>query len=190
MNIHVTSGDITHIASDAILCPISNDGYWFGQIHAQIRNCADNLFHQQIPQGRMRKHGDTYLATSDVETDHDGVFRHILFVVDEGASHTIRDLIFKGLCAASNANLTSISIPLLRSETSVTRGDTLATGEEIMQLIAGVMTFQHSLFKATHGAETWRNTPRNSKIESITFVAYDDPSAVIALTGAFAKAFA
>jgi hypothetical protein len=181
MNIIVTTGDITAIKSDALLCPISPDGFWFSHTDHVIRVSAGNLFHQQIPQSNMKKHGDTYLATSEHTADHEGCFKHVLFVVDEGSPYSVTELMHRALLSAARYGMQSISVPMIRSKTSSQPKNSTLTAPESMELVDGVVRFCGDIPNFT--------TPHNS-LNQITFVAYDDPDAYTTLTDAFANVFA
>lgn len=188
MNIFVTMGSITAIETDAILCPIEPGGFWFSATHNAIRACAENLFHQQIPHCTMTQHGSTYLATSESEHGHTGHFRHILFVVDEGEPHSIATLVYHALQRAANEGIHSISIPMIRSETTIRRGTSTVTNTEISEMVDGVTRFREEMHLSLPITAT-RPSQRNS-LRCIQFIAADNHPAFTALTTACAHAFA
>lgn len=164
MNIYLTSNPVTNIVADAIVCPIPNDRFWFSETDNAIRNIAESLFHQQIPDATMRHHGDTFLATRDDEAERP--FSHVLFVVDEGAQHATSFLMYNSLARATADGLHTLSIPKLREN---------LTYEEALGVMLGISMFSDHISRAAAGVEMWNDFPKIATLESITFSTHDNP---------------
>ena len=156
--VHVISGDLTQVRSDAIITAVNSGGMWYGGIDGAILRSSGNLFHHQAIEALPLKHGDTVVAKSNGKK-HGGEFDNVVFVIDDLCG-PLSEVILNGLVAASKAGFKSVSLPTIRM--GVMLGVVEKSKEEaIGEMVGGTARF-------------FDENPQTS-IESITFVVYVDP---------------
>ena len=156
----VVSGDITRMSADALIAAINSGGAWFGGIDGVINRAAGSLFHAQAREAMPLKDGQTIVARSDGHA-HDGAFRNVVFVVDD-LLQPLRQIIYNGLKAASDAGFVKISLPAIRM------GVMLGVVEKSLDEAVSEMATGVRNFLADHP---------DTLVQDITFVIYGDQRA-------------
>lgn len=156
------SGDITMIASDAIITAINSGGLWFGGIDGAIRRVAGNMYHAQVS-GKKLINLEVIVARGD-HNHHIGKFDNVVFVVDDLKSE-LRGVIARGLEEADNAGFKNVTIPAIR--TGVMLGAVEKSLEQVVdEYVKGIMRYvgrKRVIKKQVPG------------IQAITFVTYNNP---------------
>lgn len=155
--ISVVSGDIARISSDALVTAINSGGMWFGGIDGVINRAAGNLFHAQARKKRPLKDGQTILARSNGHA-HDGAFKNVVFVVDD-LQQPLRQVVYNGLKAASDAGFAKVSLPTIRMGVMLGAVEK-SLDEAVSEMAMGVRKFL-------------ADSPETT-LKSITFVVYND----------------
>ncbi len=164
----VMNGDLTQIASGAIITAVNSGGMWYGGIDGAIQRVAGNLFHDQVAEALPLKYGSTVVAKSS-GNKHKGKFDNVVFVIDDLAG-PLSEVFLNGLTTASKAGFKSVALPTIRM--GVMLGVVEKSKEEAVgQMVDGVKQFFN------HNPDT--------SIESITFVVYRDPDTETLLKDAF-----
>jgi len=155
----VVEGDISKVKANALITAINSGGMWYGGIDGVIQRAAGTLFHDQALKAMPLKNGDTVVATSKGQS-HKGAFADVIFVVDDLVSE-LRYVVYNGLVAADEAGYKIVTLPTIRM--GVMLGAVEATAQEaINEMVEGIKSFL-------------RDFPQ-PKLESITFVVYNDPT--------------
>lgn len=155
--VFVVSGDITKVKVDALITAINSDGMWFGGIDGVINRVAGGMFHLQAADEMPLKDGQTIVARSN-GCFHGGAFTDVVFVVDD-LKHSLSEIVYNGLKAASEAGFKSVSLPTIRM--GVMLGVVEKNAEEaVLGMSVGVRKFL-------------KKNP-DTTLESITFVVYND----------------
>lgn len=162
IRIVIMSGDITMIASDAIITAINSGGLWFGGIDGAIRKVAGNMYHAQAS-GKKLIDLEVIIARGD-HNHHVGKFDNVVFVVDDLRSE-LRGVIARGLEEADNAGFKNVTIPAIRT------GVMLGAVEKSLEQVAG---------EYAKGIMRYVGRKRVIKkqipgIQAITFVTYNNP---------------
>ena len=166
-SVSVVAGDITRVDADALITAINSSGMWFGGIDGVIQRAAGNLFHSQAAEAMPLKDGGTVVAKSGSRLVK-GEFENVVFVVDD-LKLPLRDIVFNGLKAASEAGFHSVSLPTIRM--GVMLGQVERTPEEAVgEMVEGVKKFFA--------------LPKTS-LAHITFVVYNDEYTKSLLDGFF-----
>jgi len=163
MKLSVVSGDITQISVDGLITAINSGGMWAGGIDGVIGRVAGGQFHVQARELMPLRDGQTIVATGG--TLNRGRFRNVVFVVDD-LLQKLSEIIYKGLCAASDAGFKSVSLPTIRMGVMLGVVEK-TTNEAVGEMALGVFRFI-------------QDRP-NTSIEIITFVVYNDASTKSAL---------
>jgi O-acetyl-ADP-ribose deacetylase (regulator of RNase III) len=174
--VNVIQGDITQVASDALIKSISHCGWATSNLDIAIKQQFGDHFHKQVEEATSLKEGMTVVAHGTGNTDDS--FAAIVFVVDD-ATMPLSLIVCNALSAANRQGFKNVTLPALRTGIlfSKKREQTLqeALAEIANQLADGVKAFlcQKSDIKG-----------QKSGIESITFVIKNDPSFEALLTEA------
>lgn len=165
--IKIVSGDISRVAADVLITAINSGGMWFGGIDGVINRTAGNVFHSQASEAMPLSDGQTVVAKGEARVSR-GEFKNVVFVVDD-LQRPLREIVYNGLRAASDAGFAKISVPMIRM--GVMLGAVEKSAEEaVSEMVSGVRRFL-----AEH--------PKTS-VESITFVVYNDGRTQSLLEGA------
>lgn len=156
MEIEIQSGDITRVKTDALITAINSGGMWFGGIDGVIQRVVGNLFHRQAQQAMPLTDGQTVVADHG-SAAHTAAFANVVFVVDD-LKRPLRDIIYAGLKAASNAGYKSVSLPTIRM------GVMLGAVEK---------SKQEAVSEMAEGVRKFRDE-RSYGLDQITFVVYGD----------------
>jgi O-acetyl-ADP-ribose deacetylase (regulator of RNase III) len=143
---------------------------WFGGIDGVISRVAGQHFHQQAAAKQPLQDGQTIVATGNGKCR--GKFSNVVFVVDD-LQQKLSEIVYKGLCAASDVGFKTVSLPTIRM--GVMLGAVEKTvAEAISEMSAGVRKFVADKPKTT--------------VKSITFVVYNDATIKAALESALSVA--
>lgn len=156
-HVSVVSGDIACFKADALITTINSGGMWYGGIDGVIKRVAGNVFHAQAFNAMPLKDGQTILAEGEGDTL--GMFKNVVFVVDD-LQRPLREVVYNGLAAASDAGFTNVSLPTIRM------GVMLGAVEKSVDEAASEM--------ATGTRKFLTDNP-NTSIQGITIVVYGDP---------------
>ena len=130
---------------------------WFGGIDGVINRAASSLFHAQAGKAMPLKDGQTVVARSNGHA-HDGAFKAVLFVVDD-LQRPLREIVYNGLKAASDAGFAKVSLPTIRMGVMLGAVEK-SLDEAVIEMATGVRKFLADNSK----------TP----VQSITLVVYND----------------
>ncbi len=155
--IRTVSGDIARVGADALITAINSGGKWLGGIDGVIKRAAGNLFHAQAGKAMPLSDGQTVIAQGDGHVLK-GAFKNVVFVVDN-LQRPLREVVYLGLKAASDAGFAKVSLPTIRM------GLMLGAVEKTIDEAVSEMACGVRKFLAEH--------PKTS-VQDITFVVYDD----------------
>jgi O-acetyl-ADP-ribose deacetylase (regulator of RNase III) len=169
----VLDGDITMIKADAIITAVNSGGMWFGGIDYAIRRAAGRHFHELLAvKARRMPLRDLDVHAIYGLTKCEDRFSNVIFVVDDLKS-PLEKVILAGLSEANAQGFKSVLLPAIRM--GVMLGAVEKTPEEaIQEMVKGVEEFL-----AKQGKET--------SLEEITFVIYNDPALSQKLRKAFSS---
>lgn len=156
-SIAVISGDISQVGADALVTAINSGRCWFGGIDGVIQRVAGNLFHSQADKVSPLEDGQAIVAYGRYYPNK-GAFKNVVFVVDD-LRQRLREIIYAGLKAASDAGFKTVSIPTIRMGVMLGSVEK-STEEAVNEMRTGVLWFL-------------KNNP-DTQISSITFVVYSD----------------
>ena len=157
VSVSVVSGDVSRVKADALVTAIHSGGRWFGGIDGVINRAAGNLFHSQAAKAMPLTDGQTVVARSNGHA-HDGAFANVVFVIDD-LQRPLHEIIHNGLKAASDAGFRSVSLPTIRMGVMLEVVEK-SVGEAVKEMAKGVKKFLAA--------------DSSTKLESITFVVYND----------------
>ena len=166
--VNVIEGDIAKVEADALITAINSGGMWFGGIDGVIMRLAGGAFHNQATAAAPLSHGQVVVAKGrpGLHTP----FKNVIFVVDD-LTGPLQEIIFKGLCAASDAGFRRVTLPTIRM------GVMLGVVEKSLDETIGQMKEAvHRLFRIFPIVD----------IEEISFVVYDEPAVAERLRKEFA----
>ena len=163
MKISVVSGDIVQVPADALITAINSGGLWFGGIDRVIDGVAGEHFHRQALAAMPLHDGQVVVATGDGSCK--GCFRNVIFVVDD-LQQKLSEIIYKGLCVASDVGYKSVSLPTIRM--GVMLGEVEKTVDEAVN-------------EMSLGVRRFIDDKPDASIEIITFVVYRDVTTKVAL---------
>lgn len=143
--------------ADALITAINSGGAWFGGIDGVIQRVAGNLFHSQASEALPLEDGKTVVAYGR-NYPNKGAFKNVVFVVDD-LRQRLREIIYAGLKAASDAGFKTVSIPTIRMGVMLGQVEK-STEEAVNEMRTGVLWFL-------------KNNP-DTQISSISFVVYGD----------------
>lgn len=161
IKIKLMRGDISRVPADALITAINSGGRWFGEIDGVIMRTAGELFHSQAERQMPLKDGQTVVATNNGHA-HDGAFTNVVFVVDD-LQRKLREIVYSGLNAASEAGFKTVTIPAIRK--GVMLGQVESSSHETVTEIA-------------IGIEVFIGENPNTSLSKITFVAHNDQKAI------------
>jgi O-acetyl-ADP-ribose deacetylase (regulator of RNase III) len=164
----VVSGDIARIKADALITAINSDGEWFGGIDGVIIRSAGNLFHSQATKAMPLADGQVVVARSNGHA-HDGAFTNVVFVVDD-LERPLREVVYNGLKAASDAGFKSVSLPTIRMGVMLEIVEK-SVNEAVAEMAKGIQKFLAA---------------ESNMLKNITFVVYNDPKTKALLQKALA----
>lgn len=151
----IFADDIGAVVADAMITAINSGGLWMGGIDRVIERYAGNQFHAQAAAQKL-SHLTTVVARK--ERPHRAKFENVVFVVDDLKS-PVRDVVYAGLKAASDAGFACVSLPAIR--TGVMLGVVEKDAQEAVNgLMKGILDF-------------FTDFP-NTVINDVKFVIYSD----------------
>lgn len=118
--ISVQSGDVTTVASDALITAINPGGMWFGGVDRAIMRSAGSRFHDIAMRSMPLTDGQIVHATAPVIVPNDcmppvlTVFRSVLFVIDS-LQRPLDELILPVFQEADRLGLRTLSMPMMRT---------------------------------------------------------------------------
>lgn len=110
--VNVVDGDITQIKADALITAINPSGMWFGGLDGAIQRSSGYMFHAQAQ--AVMPLIDGRIVYAPAQGSHNGKFDAVLFIVDD-LQKPLYDLVTLALEAAAQHELTSVSIPTIRT---------------------------------------------------------------------------
>ena len=155
--IRTVSGDISRVGADALITAINSGGMWFGGIDGVISRAAGNVFHSQASKAIPLSDGQTVVAKGEGHVLK-RAFKNVVFVVDD-LQRPLREIVYNGLKAASDAGFAKVSLPTIRM------GVMLGAVEKSVDQAVSEMASGVRKFMADHPKTT---------VEDITFVVYND----------------
>ena len=171
VTVEVLSGDITSVASDALLATVDEAGTCRGGLHSAIAAAGGDCFAAEAAKALPLKEGRTVLARPSAAAATP--FKSVLYLSDR-RERPLEDVLHDGLRAADAAGLTSVSLPVLRTG-SVFGSIEQSAAEVVAALRRGVERF------AAAGAASLRR---------ISFVVRNDSELAAKVQTAFAGAAA
>ena len=166
--IYTEEGDITQIPADALITAINSEGMWFGGIDGAIQKVAGDMYHSQV-YGNLT---DLQTIVTRGRGQHRGKFKDVVFVIDDLES-SLNKVLYAGLETANNEGYQHILVPTIRM--GVMSGVREKTPEEaIEQMALGVKNFLDRYSK-------------NTKLEDIKFIIYNNPSLAKDISSALDK---
>lgn len=153
----VCMGDITMYSADALIAPINSGGRWGGAIDGAIKRSSGPLFHRQAQAAMPLSDGQVIYATPNDSYPHNGLFRSVIFVVDD-VRQPLQNIVLYSLNKAEDLQLRRVVMPAMR--TGVALGYFEVSLKQTLDEIAlGITTFV-------------RREP--VYVEEVTVVVFDD----------------
>ena len=171
IGLYVVQGDITQIPADAIMTAINSEGMWFGGVDGAIQRVAGDQYHAQAAKNMPLHDLQTIVAKGKAQ-QHKGKFNNVVFVVDDLES-SLDKVAYAGLEAAHQEGYKTLLLPAMRM------GVMAGAVEKTPQETAAKLGQRISRFMQTYGTQT--------KLENITLVVYQDPTAAKQLTTGLSK---
>lgn len=161
IQIELMRGDVSKVPADALITAINSGGMWFGGIDGVIMRAAGELFHSQAERQMPLKDGQAVVATSNGHA-HRGAFTNVVFVVDD-LQRKLREIVYNGLKAASEAGFKTVTIPAIR-----------------MGVMLGVVeaTINEAVTEIATGVRAFVDENPGTSLQKITFVIYNDQKAI------------
>jgi len=155
--VSVVSGDIAQVKVDVLITAINSGGMWFGGIDGVINRIAGNFFHSQAAKMMPLADGQTVVARSNGHA-HGGAFTNVVFIIDD-LERPLREIIYSGLKAASDAGFKSVSLPTIR-----------------MGVMLGVVekSAKEAVDEMAKGVKKFLVENPDTSLKSIAFVVYND----------------
>lgn len=154
--VKTVSGDISRIGADALITAINSGGAWFGGIDSVIMRAAGESFHAQASKAMPLADGQTIVAMGNGSPTVP--FTNVVFVVDD-LRRPLREIVYNGLKAASDAGFVKVSLPTIR-----------------MGVMLGVVerSLDEAVSEMASGVRSFITQHPKTTLQDITFVVYND----------------
>jgi O-acetyl-ADP-ribose deacetylase (regulator of RNase III) len=161
MKVHIASGDIARVPSDALITAINSGGMCEGGIDGVIQRAAGNSFHKQAQAVMPLEHGQTIVAEGN--GTNRGAFKNVVFVVDD-LGGPLSQIVYLGLKAASEAGYKNVTLSTIR-----------------LGLMLGVVekTLEEAVDEFIKGIEVADQQGHDLQSISIVVHGYDDVAALL-----------
>lgn len=112
VSVVTVDGDAAQLPADALLAAVQPSGFCHGGINAMIEKACGPGIRAQVDAQKPLTDGKTFLTKGDAASK--AKFKDVVFVADD-MRQPLHQLVFKGLKAADEAGVKTISLPVLRT---------------------------------------------------------------------------